>query len=450
MTTETSAMPLPSVVGPNPPVLRSVLFEDRDLLGVSLLELSQYRFDCSEVTQDMLESASLNCFRCEATRWHTAGSNHEGRLRALKHLTLELASQEVGGVDPATLYPTTPLPEGLSDCSGKSLSELRLEIQEMEQKLVHYRSAAGLYAWSYFENLLQLSNAEVDRSTEDSPDEIAPPTREVKTEALLDTLVWATHRFGGVSKALSQISEAATKICDTASGLGPSMADQTNSVVKLSEGLLALTAHVKVNGDNGGPILAVLKQISKNIENATWQVAGQGKISNMSIKEQLLSQGKVAGETQVLTGKALEAIKNMYEGVIALNKNQKEGNQLLKELIEGQRMALRQATQNIAQQQSSAPPPYQAPSVALGSQGGSTIPAAFQHPPPAVAKIPGTNLPQPPVLPDRSPGTAPATPTDDPAPGFKRVKLADGSFMTIPKGWQPDASKMPSEDWHGF
>ena len=76
----------------------------------------------------------------------------------------------------------------------------------------------------------------------------------------------------------------------------------------------------------------------------------------------------------------------------------------------------------------------------MGSQGTSAIPAAFQNPPPAPAKIPGANLPQPPVLPDRSPGTAPATPTEDPvAPGFKRVKVADGSFMTIPKGWQPDA-----------
>ena len=95
-----------------------------------------------------------------------------------------------------------------------------------------YRAAARVYAWAYFEKLLQLSNAEVDRSTEDSPAEVAPPTQEVKTEALLDTLVWATHRFGGVSKALSQISEAATKICDSASSLGPAMTDQTNSLLQ--------------------------------------------------------------------------------------------------------------------------------------------------------------------------------------------------------------------------
>ena len=437
MTTDPSANPLPSIVAPGLPTFQSVLFENRDLMGVSLLELSQYRFDSVEVSQNLLEETALNCFRCEASRWHTAGSNHEGKLHALKHMTLELSGQEVGGVDPSTLFPAT-VPEGLNEYSGKSLVELRSEVQEMEQKLVLYRAAARVYAWAYFEKLLQLSNAEVDRSTEDSPAEVAPPTQEVKTEALLDTLVWATHRFGGVSKALSQISEAATKICDSASSLGPAMTDQTNSVARISEGLLALTAHVKVNGDNAGPILNVLRQLSKNVENATWQVAGSGKLSNISMKEQLLSQGKVLGESNALLAKGVENSQRTYEGVIALNENVKEGNQLLKELIEGQRISIRHAAQNIAQQQASTPPPLPAPPVSMGSQGASTIPAAFQNPALGVGKIPGTSLPQPPAVPERHPGVTPATPMDDPAPGFKKVKLADGSVMTIPKGWQPD------------
>ena len=285
-----------------------------------------------------------------------------------------------------------------------------------------------------FEKLLQLSSAEVDRSTEDSPTDVPPPTHEVKTEALLDTRVWATHRFGGVSKALIQISEAATKICDSASGLGPAMTDQTNTVVKLSEGLLALTAHVKVNGDNAGPILNVLRQLSKNIENSTWQVTGSGKPSNISMKEQLLSQGKVLGENNALLAKGLEHSQRHYEGLVALNENVKEGNQLLKELIEGQRIAIRHAAQNITQQQALTPPPLQPPPVAMGSPG------AFQNPALGVDKIPGARLPQPPAVPERRPGVTPATPMDDPAPGFKKVKLADGSVMTIPKGWQPDPS----------
>ena len=216
------------------------------------------------------------------------------------------------------------------------------------------------------------------------------------------------------------------------------MTDQTNSVARISEGLLALAAHVKVNGDNAGPILNVLRQLSKNVENATWQVAGSGKLSNISMKEQLLSQGKVLGESNALLAKGVENSQRTYEGVIALNENVKEGNQLLKELIEGQRLAIRHSAQKIAQQQAATPPPLQAPPVSMGSPGVSTIPAAFQNPALGVGKIAGTSLPQPPAVPERHPGVTPTTPMDDPAPGFKKVKLADGSTMTIPKGWQPD------------
>ena len=449
MTFEPSATPLPSIVAPSPPTFRSVLFENRDLMGVSLLELNQYGFDTLEVSQDLLEETTLNCFRCEASRWHTAGSNHEGKLHALKHMTLELASQEVGGVDPSTLFPVT-VPEGLAEYTGKSLVELRSEVHEMEQKLVLYKAAAKVYTWAYFEKLLQLSNAEVDRSTEDSPAEVALPTQEVKMEALLDTLVWATHRFGGVSKALSQISESATRICDSASSLGPAMTDQTNAVVKLSEGLLALTAHVKVNGDNAGPILAGIKALQKQMENCSWQMSGSGaKLINVSVKELLMSQGKNIGENTVNTAKSLEILKNMYEGLVALNDSYKEGtstmkesNILLKELIEGQKMALRQPGIRMAQQ-TSTPEPIPAAPVTVGTPGTGSVPAALQvaPPPPTLPRIPGTNLPRPPLWQGSHAEATPSTPAEevDPvAPGFKRVKLADGSVMAIPKGWQPD------------
>ena len=461
MTADSSANPLPSIVAPGPPTFRSVLFENRDLMGVSLLELNQYGFDTLEVSQDLLEETPLNCFRCEASRWHTAGSNHEGKLHALKHMTLELSSQEVGGVDPSTLFPAT-VPEGLNEYSGRSLVELRSEVQEMEQKLVLYKAAAKVYAWAFFEKLLQLSNAEVDRSTEDSPADVVPPTQEVKMEALLDTLVWATHRFGGVSKALTQISESATRICDSASSLGPTMTEQTHTVAKLSEGLLALTAHVKVNGDNAGPMLAGIKALQKQMENCSWQISGSGaKLVNVSVKELLMSQGKNIGENTANTAKSLEILKHMYEGLVALNDSYKEGtstmkesNNLLKELIEGQKMALRQPGLRMAQQTSTLEPIPPAPvtmgtpgtasvpaPVTMGTPGTASVPAAFQAAPPNLTRIPGTILPRPPLWPvSHSEGT-PSTPPEevDPvAPGFKRVKLADGSVMTMPKGWQSD------------
>ena len=428
-------------------MFRSVLFENRDLMGVSLLELNQYGFETLEVSQDLLEETSLNGFRCEASRWHTAGSNHESKLHALKHMILELSSQEVNGVDPSTLFPGI-VPEGLTEYHGKSLVELRAAVQEMEQKLVLYKAAAKVYAWAYVEKLLQLSNAEVDRSTEESPADVVPPTQEVKMESLIDTLVWATHRFGGVSKALSDISESASRICNAASSLGPAMTDQTNSVVHLSEGLLALTAHVKVNGDNTGPMLAGIKALQKQLENCSWQISGAGsELINVSVKELLMSQGKNIGENTVNNAKSLEILKNMYEGLVALNDSYKEGtstmkesNALLKELVEGQKMALRQTGFRMAQQ-TLTPEPLPSAPVAMGTPGTGSVPAAFQAALQTLPRIPGTNLPRPPLWQgSQSEGTPsmPAEEVDPVTPGFKRVKLAHANFMTIPKGWQPD------------
>ena len=120
----------------------------------------------------------------------------------------------------------------------------------------------------------------------------------------------------------------------------------------------------------------------------------------------------------------------------------KESNNLLKELIEGQKMALRQPGLRMAQQ-TSTPEPFPPTPMTMGTPGTGSAPAAFQAAPPTLPRIPGTNLPRPPLWQGSHSEGTPSTPTteevDPVTPGFKRrVKLADGSFMTIPKGWQPD------------
>ena len=227
------------------------------------------------------------------------------------------------------------------------------------------------------------------------------------------------------------------------------MTEQTHTVAKLSEGLLALTAHVKVNGDNAGPMLAGIKALQKQMENCSWQISGSGaKLVNVSVKELLMSQGKNIGENTANTAKSLEILKHMYEGLVALNDSYKEGtstmkesNQLLRELIEGQKMALRQPGIR-ASQQNSPPEPFPPAPAPMGPPGVASVPAAFQAAPLNPTRIPGTILPRPPNWPGVSAEATPSTPAheeEDPVtPGFKRVKLADGSTMTIPKGWQPD------------
>ena len=312
-----------------------------------------------------------------------------------------------------------------------------------------------MLAWSYFEKLVALENMSVDRS--DGTGSLSNPmptsAREVTVESLLDCLVWATNRFGQLASVIGKVQDAATSMAESSGVVNPKLDAQHTSLLRMSDGLLALAANIKVNGEQGAPILAAIKAFQKQLENCAWQVSGSGaKLVNVSVKELLMSQGKNIGENTVNTAKSFEILKNMYEGLVALNDSYKEGtstmkesNTLLKELIEGQKMALRQPGIRMAQQ-TSTPEPFPPIPMTMGTPGTGSVPAAFQAPaappPQSLPRIPGTKLPRPPGRQESQPAGTPSTPTEeaDPAPGFKKVKLADGSFMTIPKGWQPDPS----------
>ena len=298
-----------------------------------------------------------------------------------------------------------------------------------------------MLAWSYFEKLVALENMSVDRSEDTGSLSNPMPTsaREVTVESLLDCLVWATNRFGQLASVIGKVQDAATSMAESSGVVNPKLDAQHTSLLRMSDGLLALAANIKVNGEQGAPILAGIKALQKQLENCAWQVSGSGaKLVNVSVKELLMSQGKNIGENTVNTAKSLEILKNMYQGLVALNDSYKEGtstikesNTLLKELIEGQKMALRQPGVRMAQQ-TSTPEPFPPIPMTMGLQELDLF----------LPRIPGTKLPRPPGWQESQPAGTPSTPTEeaDPAPGFKKVKLADGSFMTIPKGWQPDPS----------
>ena len=431
-----------------------VLFPGRDLMTVSLSELADCQLQ-GEVSGSLLEVSALNDLRCEASRWHTAATNVEKMIYYLKRLTLELASRENDDNPARDIFPTTPLQEGFVAFSGKSLEELRAELPDLEGRLFHLRAGSAMMAWSYFEKLTALENMAVDRSEGLSSlsNPFPTPAKEVSVESLLDCLIWATNKFGQLSAVIEKVQSAASSMAESSGSVCPKLDNQQNSLLRMSDAILGLAAHIKVNGDQGPPLLKEVKAIQKQLDNCAWQLSGSGaKLVNASLKELIMSIAKVLSECSAHLAKGVDHSQRTYEGMIALNENVKEGNQLLKELVEGQRMSLRHATQNLAQQQAQQqapnlpiPPPAPVPPVSMGSpgvsQGASVIPAAFQNPALGGGKLAGTNLPQPPPVPERHPGgtpSTPSTPMDDPAPGFKKVKLADGSTMTIPKGWQPD------------
>ena len=353
--------------------------------------------DCQlqgEVSASLLEVSALNDLRGEASRWHTGATNVEKMIYYLKRLTIELASRENDDNPARDIFPTTPLQEGFVAFSGKSLEELRAELPDLEGRLFHLRAGSAMMAWSYFEKLVALENMAVDRSEGLSSlsNPFPTPAKEVTVESLLDCLIWATNKFGQLSAVIEKVQSAASSMAESSGSVCPKLDNQQNSLLRMSDAILGLAAHIKVNGDQGPPLLKEVKAIQKQLDNCAWQLSGSGaKLVNASLKELIMSIAKVLSECSAHLAKGVDHSQRTYEGMIALNENVKEGNQLLKELVEGQRMSLRHATQNLAQQQAQQqapnlpiPPPAPVPPVSMGSPGvspgASVIPAAFQNP----------------------------------------------------------------------
>ena len=187
------------------------------------------------------------------------------------------------------------------------------------------RGGASTLAWSYFEKLVCLQNMSQDRSdtgTGSVSDPMPVPSGEITVEALLDTLAWAVNRFGQLATVISKVQEAATSMAASSGLLNPKLDAQHTSLVRMADGLLALSANIKVNSEHAGPMLAGIKALQKQMENCSWQISGSGaKLVNVSVKELLMSQGKNIGENtanttrQALPNEALCTSTRKQEGI---------------------------------------------------------------------------------------------------------------------------------------
>ena len=138
--------------------------------------------------------------------------------------------------------------------SGKSLADLRQELPDCEARLFHMRGGASTLAWSYFEKLVCLQNMSQDRSdtgTGSVSDPMPVPSGEITVEALLDTLAWAVNRFGQLATVISKVREAATSMAASSGLLNPNLDAQHTSLVRMADGLLALSATTRLRGAVG-------------------------------------------------------------------------------------------------------------------------------------------------------------------------------------------------------
>ena len=64
-------------------------------------------------------------------------------------------------------------------------------------------------------------------------DPVPTPSGDLKVESLLDTLVWATNRFGMLSSVTIKMTETASQISEVSGMLNPKLETQQQSIVKM-------------------------------------------------------------------------------------------------------------------------------------------------------------------------------------------------------------------------
>ena len=78
---------------------------------------------------------------------------------------------------------------------------------------------------------------------------------------MLDTLLWAVIKFGGLSNALRQVAEYSENMDKSRADLDGKLQKQYDSLVRISEALLASSAHVK--SQDLTPGLGVVKELAR-------------------------------------------------------------------------------------------------------------------------------------------------------------------------------------------
>ncbi|CAK9003866.1 unnamed protein product, partial [Durusdinium trenchii] len=249
-------VPTPKAAGPaGPPAggepnLRGgtvfgVLLQDRDLLTVPLDELMALSMASVEASDQLLSETPFEIAKAEAEKWHRSAGQ---ALDAMHGVQSDLDKiQRIHAEEPTRNLAEIPLlPEGNGTNSGVTYQELQIRRQAYQLRQQHLR---------------------------------------------------AGDVCGEVTNFMSQVAESDehTKT---------KLAELTDKVVDLSNGLIGLASSVRHTQDEQ---LKTARQASKSLGDVSWQLSGVGKGVNTSVKESLLSIGKMISQLDSNVGKQCKA-----------------------------------------------------------------------------------------------------------------------------------------------
>ena len=261
-----------------------------------------------------------------------------------------------------------------------------------------------------------------------------------KRHYLHDLLRWSINRFSKLGDLYAHMSEFMTQIQEHEASSKKQFNELTEKVHELSVSITGLQSASRVALDDSR---AQQKQTHRTLENLLWQLAGSGKTVNQSMKDIVLSMAKLIQQSEQHLSRGTRAAEASSEGIDGLEVHLKAIGGHLQKLVELQSKKPDEPKAAGPKM----PPPPMAPTSgnapAPGVPGGMNAPQGAVQPklmpgslnPPTPSAFPpspaftaptfGAGIFGTPQTPAPGATSAPAVPS---APGYKRVRLADGQW----------------------
>ena len=288
--------------------------------------------------------------------------------------------------------------------------------------------------------------------------ESARGTALASADYLHDLLRWSIGRFSKLSDLYAHMSDYMAQLQETDNSSKKQFNDLSGKIHELSNGLIGLSSSIRHTQEEQ---LKAARSSAKSLTDVQWQLSGVGKSVNTSTKESLLSIGKVLsqlGTSVEKQGKSMDKTNLLLENLCSTMKTlvdvEEKKSKLVAQVSQAAKAAPMTGTTSTPASVPGVSPPGSAPGgfVTTPPTGGApqaTLGTGQVAAPPPAPKLMPTNLtppmpsgfppspvyppptfsagvygtPQTPTVPGGS--SAPAVP---PATGYKRVKLADGSW----------------------
>ena len=349
-------VPTAKAAGPSPApgnaevnTVFGVLLSGQDLVTVPLDDLMRLQMSQVECSESLVQSVSYEIAKGETERWQRAHSQ-----------------------DPSQNLGDMVLPAHRGVHAGKAYTELQTLRQSLNLRYTNLKAGAAFWGHTYFEIL---PHPESDLAS------LSELPAGGKADHTQDLLCWAIGRFGRLQDITEEVSNFITTVAESESAAKVRLEGMGAKLVELSNGIVGLGASVRHTAEES---LKSQRSETKFLSDICWQLSGTGKGINASVKEALLSLGKLLSQVDAQISRQSKVQEDSNKLLSSLNES-------MKQLIEVEKKKTTMVAQAAA---SVAAPPKAAtaPQARLGT--GATMPAT-----PATPAQPAAPVVQPKLMP---------------------------------------------------